>query len=407
MPSWTPHLDRARQMGFNWVFVNPFHLPGFSGSLYSVKDYYSFHPLLVDPQGAPPEAQLGKAIEHCHALGMEFMMDLVINHTAVDSPLVSKHPEWYQRGSQGEVLNPGAYRNGQWIRWGDLAAVENAASPDRDNLWQYWLRLVRHYADLGVDGFRCDAAYQVPADLWRFLIESARREFPRLRFFAETLGCTPDQTLEVAGTGFDFIFNSSKYWDFSAPWCLDQYRLTSPVVPSVSFPESHDTERLAAELNGDHAAVQQRYVFAALFSTGVMISIGFEFGFRRRLHVVNTRAEQWESPNWDDTQSIRRANDFKARHRVWNEEGPTESLDVGNPDILALLKSTRDGAHRALLVLNKDRFQSQSCSLASAIKLLGEGVLQVSPQFVEHSAADRDALSIPPAGLQIFLSGGS
>ena len=41
---WTDQLERAAAMGFNWVYVNPFHLPGFSGSLYAIKDYYRLHP---------------------------------------------------------------------------------------------------------------------------------------------------------------------------------------------------------------------------------------------------------------------------------------------------------------------------------------------------------------------------
>src|SRR5262249_42096749 len=147
------------------------------------------------------------------------------------------------------------------------------------NLWHYWLHLVNHFASLQIDGFRCDAAYQVPADLWRFFFWGGPRTFSALPFFSGKLGGTPPQNFGTARTGFDFIFNSSKWWDFSAPWCLDQLRQTAPVVRSVSFPESHDTERLAAELDGNRAAVQQRYAFAALFSGAVMMPIGFEFGF--------------------------------------------------------------------------------------------------------------------------------
>jgi hypothetical protein len=36
---WLPHAERAREMGFNWLYVNPFRDPGFPGSLYAVKDY--------------------------------------------------------------------------------------------------------------------------------------------------------------------------------------------------------------------------------------------------------------------------------------------------------------------------------------------------------------------------------
>jgi glycosidase len=41
---WTDELPRIAAMGFNAVYVNPFHYPGFSGSLYAVKDYYRLNP---------------------------------------------------------------------------------------------------------------------------------------------------------------------------------------------------------------------------------------------------------------------------------------------------------------------------------------------------------------------------
>jgi hypothetical protein len=141
--------------------------------------------------------------------------------------------------------------------------------------------LAEHYAAFGVDGFRCDAAYKVPGELWRTLIGTVKHHRPGVTFFAESLGCPIEDTVRLAQSGFDFIFNSSKWWDFTAPWCLEQYRQTAPLVPSVSFPESHDTGRLAVELNGDQAAVKMRYAFSALFSAGVMMPIGFEYGFRR------------------------------------------------------------------------------------------------------------------------------
>ena len=396
-PAWKPHLERARRMGFNWVFVNPVQQTGVSGSLYSIADYCALNPLLIDPGAGPADQQFRSMIGQVHRLGMKLMIDLVINHTASDSPLVSQHPAWFRRNESGEIIHPGAYDNNQWVSWNDLAAVDNATSSDRQALWEYWLGIVRHYATLGFDGFRCDAAYQVPGELWRFLISSARTEFPHLQFFAETLGCTTDQTLEVARAGFDYIFNSSKWWDFSAPWCLDQLRQTAAVVPSISFPESHDTERLASELDGHRDAIRQRYVFSALFSSGVMIPIGFEYGFRRRLHVAKSRPEDWESPAWDDTDFIRSVNALKASHRIWNEDAPVESIDADNPGVVALLKKTRDGSQSALLLLNRDLHQPQALDLPPIESLLQGGIAVAWPQSREMNA-------LPPAGFQVFAA---
>ena len=41
---WTRELPRISAMAFNAVYLNPFHYPGFSGSLYAVKDYYRLNP---------------------------------------------------------------------------------------------------------------------------------------------------------------------------------------------------------------------------------------------------------------------------------------------------------------------------------------------------------------------------
>jgi starch synthase (maltosyl-transferring) len=352
---WRPHLERAAGMGFTWIFVNPFHETGFSGSLYSVKDYYRLDPRLQDGTGRPAEKQLRDMLGEAGRLGLAVMMDLVINHTAFDSPLVREHPDWYKRDATGQIVHPGAMDGKERVVWRDLAEVDNAGSPDRGALWDYWRKLALHYAGLGFRGFRCDAAYQVPGSLWRDLIGTVKARHPEVLFFAETLGCTPEETVTTARAGFDFIFNSSKWWDFREAWCLEQYEKTAPVVPSISFPESHDTPRLAAELGGDEPAVLQRYAFAAAFATGVMLPMGFEYGFQKRLHVVQTTPADWESPRWDLTGAIAAIHRTKAALRPLNEEGPLAPADLGDHRLFALVKRTRDAGEEALVTMNLDK----------------------------------------------------
>ena len=87
-------------MGFDWVFINPINLSGFSRSLYSIKDYYAIDPRFIDPAAGPPESQLRAMIADARGLGLRVMMDFVINHTAFDSPLLAEHPAWYKRGAK-------------------------------------------------------------------------------------------------------------------------------------------------------------------------------------------------------------------------------------------------------------------------------------------------------------------
>jgi starch synthase (maltosyl-transferring) len=351
---WKPHLKRAADMGFNWIFVNPVQRPGFSGSLYSITDYFDFNPLLVDQEcGLPAETQVRDMINAAAELGLKVMGDLVINHSAFDSGLIKTHPEWFV-WDNGSIEHPGADEDGKRVVWGDLASFDHRNTKDREGLIQYFLSIIEHMISLGFRGFRCDAAYQVPKSIWEKLISEIKKKHGDILFFAETLGSPSDLTRKTASAGFDYIFNSSKWWNFYDYWLMEQYALTRDLGPSISFPESHDTMRLAEELDSNIEGIKQRYLFEALFSGGVMMPIGFEFGFRKRLHVVDTRPEDWELTGTDLTSFIREVNGIKAGHSVFQEDGPTHMLHHENENVLLLWKASISSREEALFILNKD-----------------------------------------------------
>ncbi|MGA1796510.1 MAG: alpha-amylase family glycosyl hydrolase [bacterium] len=379
---WYPHIERASDMGFNWLYINPFHPTGSSGSLYAIVDHFGFNPLFFGPVNHDnPEKELRKFLDEAHRLGLRVMADLVINHTAKQSPLVKEHPDWYKRDEEGHLIHPGAMHKGKMVYWRDLAEIDNLESPDRDALWNYWLSVSRHYLDLGFSGFRCDAAYQVPKDLWRFLIQALKAKSAGVTFFAETLGCSVDQTLDVARSGFEYIFNSFKWWDYQEPWFVDQHRRTRPVVPSVSFPESHDTARLAAELKDNLPQIKQRYLLSALITKGVMIPIGFEFGFHTRLNVKTTTAEDWEPVRIDLVEFIRQVNRLKDTHGIFMSETPLRMIPHPNKNISLLLK-TIEGQEHCLLLINKSKGQKArlEIDLADVFPEPIGGIRDLSPE---------------------------
>ncbi len=363
MADWQEHFVRAKKMGFNWVYINPIQYPGFSGSLYSIKDYYRINPLFLKGRMSE-DNQVRNMIHRAHLLGLKVMFDLVINHTAIDSVLVQQHPDWYKRNSKGAIKNPQVWEGDKLVcTWGDLAEIDNEGSADKTNLWKYWLEFVRYSIKLGVDGFRCDAAYQVPVDLWKFLIGTIHEENKKISFFAETLGCEIEDVIALAKAGFDYNFNSSKWWDFKEEWCLKQYQENAKVSPSVSFAESHDTPRLAEELNGNEQAIKMKYLFSALFSTGVMMPIGFEYGFKQRVNVVNTLPEHWEEASIDLQEFITAVNALKKKHKVFKEDNHILEIPSGNDKVSVLLKTSNDGAEKALIIINTDTNKTQHVRL--------------------------------------------
>ncbi len=354
---WAAHVERAVDMGFNWVFVNPIHLTGASGSLYAIRDYFSFNPAFFPFDSFEAQkGRLAKFVAECREMGAEVMVDLVINHTAYDNPLTRDHRSWYKLNPDGSIKNPGCKDDnapGGYTIWGDLNEIDNEHSPDRNNLWEYWWKVLEMYLSCGVRGFRCDAAYQLPNELWKMLIQRAKNRTPEAKFFAESLGCPVERTIGLAEAGHDFVFNSGKWWDYRADWFTDQLRMGGGKVRSICFPESHDTRRLAEEWQQDLDRIKQHYFMTTLVSSGVLILLGFEYGFTKKPHVVNTRPHDYEGAKYDITDYIRQVNALKRGHRVFAEDNRLERVEVGDDGLLALKKVALDGKECGVLLFNR------------------------------------------------------
>jgi starch synthase (maltosyl-transferring) len=363
---WDAAAVHAHDMGFQWIYVNPFHEPGLSGSQYAIRDYYRINTLFLKNGQDPADWRIvGRFVDFCAEHACSVMMDLVINHTAFDSVLVEAHPQWYKRDSGGNLVHPRAIdpANADNVTiWGDLAEIDNHSSPKRLELWAYWDELIGFFQNLGITGFRCDAAYQVPADLWKFLISSAKKRNGATVFLAETLGCRLEEIDNLQGCGFDYLYNSSKYWDFDKPWCVEQHERNKRVAPSISFPESHDTERLAKEFPGSLHVQKSRFLFGALFSEGLLMTMGYEYGAKNRMDVVRGTLKDVEPPQWDLTKWISAVNDFKAATPLLREEGRWNVLSSYDRDILFLEKLSERGAAPMLVCVNKNKLNARTVS---------------------------------------------
>jgi len=406
---WKSRLPDIAEMAFNWIFLNPFHETGFSGSLYAVKDYYRLDPRFRGVAG-DADGLLQGFLEAAERAGLSVIMDLVINHTAKDAGLIEEHAAWYARDEEGEIRSPFAVNPDDpddVTVWGDLAEIDYSERPERNEIIAYWQHVVAHYVRLGFRGFRCDAAYQVPGTIWAEIIGTARESAPGARFFAETLGAQGDQIEQLRSAGFDYIFNSAKWWDFRADWLLEQYEQFRHLAPSVAFPESHDTGRVAADSAGDEKESRFWYLFAALFSTGLMMPIGYEFGFRRPLHVVETTPDDWEEPAFDLRPFITAANQAKARTPVLNEEGPQERFTDPDARIVGLLRRSDTSPQRAAVLIDPDPEEESAIArdqLAGALQDTPGDLTEITP-LRERDPKDGDgAITLRPREIRVFLA---
>ncbi len=342
-------------MGFNSLFINPFHLTGASGSLYSIKNYNKIDPAFLS-NGNIGWREFSDFVIKAKKNDLRIVIDLVINHTATDSDLIKLHPEWFKYDENNHLIHPFCIdpgNGGKVTIWKDLVEVDNAGRGRKNGLWLFWDRLIKKYMDMGIGGFRCDAAYKVITGLWEYLIQRAKKRNKEVLFLAETLGCSEEETIRTAQCGFDYIYNSSKWWDLSSDWCLRQNEVARQYADSISFPETHDTVRLSFECHGNRELCKMRYLFASLFSKGVMMPIGYEYGFQKSLHVVKTVPRDWEDKSFDLVDFIAQCNALKDRYKIFNEEGEQYLSPLSKPSVLVLKKFSPGNQEKAAIIVNK------------------------------------------------------
>ncbi len=334
--NWYQHVERIAEMGFSWIYINPIMESGFSGSLYAVKNYYEYNMAFFEnPTRLYAEKDIRKFTEHCKSLGINVMLDIVINHSSKDSVLTTEHYDWYKRDEQGQLVSPGAWDNGEWVSWGDLAEFHNEPRDDGSHmpLWDYWKDFIDNAMYLGFKGFRCDAAYKVPSPLWKYLIDSAKLKDNEVIFFAESLGCSLDDSISLAESGFDYLASSAKWWDYSAAWFVEQYEATRKLTKSITFVENHDTVRAISEYNNNIARVKQAMIFTASVGNAWVMTYGFEYGAKNRCNVVCDCISDNEQVNYDISDYIKRFIDYMKTSKIALYNGELEPICIYGDDL--------------------------------------------------------------------------
>ena len=161
----TARLDDLHRLGVNIIMLMPIHpygqvkKKGSLGSPYAVSDYYA----IDKPLGTKDD--LHRLVEEAHKRQMKVILDMVANHTAWDSVMMA-HPEYYKKDKNGNVTYP--------HDWTDVAALDYANPKLRrymTDVLVYWIK------NFDLDGYRCDAAGEVPTDFW----EQARKELDQAK----------------------------------------------------------------------------------------------------------------------------------------------------------------------------------------------------------------------------------
>ena len=187
-------LDSIEDLGVNMLWIMPIYPIGeekSKNSPYSVKVYKA-----VAPEYGTVD-DLKELVESCHERGMGVILDWVANHTAWDNVWLQQHPDWYTHDSTGNIIYPPG------TDWTDVADLNY----DNKDMRAAMIDAMRYWVDsVGVDGFRCDVADQVPLDFWTECIDNLRAAAKPRNLIMLAEGANPDNLK----AGFDLNYA----WEF-------------------------------------------------------------------------------------------------------------------------------------------------------------------------------------------------
>ena len=166
-------LDAIQDLGANVVWFMPICEIGVEKAVqspYCVKNYTA-----VNPEFGTLE-DFKALVDGAHKRGMAVIIDWVANHTSWDNPWIKDHPEWYTHNEAGDIISPAG------TGWNDVADL-NFDNPD---LCQAMIDAMKFWVEqVGVDGFRCDAADYVPFEFWKDCVAQLRATGHELLMLAE------------------------------------------------------------------------------------------------------------------------------------------------------------------------------------------------------------------------------
>ena len=193
----TARIDSIADLGVNMIWVMPIYPIGeekSKNSPYSIRDYKA----IASEFGTIDDFKA--LVAACHERGMGLILDWVANHTAWDNVWLKDqgHKDWYTQDSAGNIIFPPG------TDWTDVADLNYDNREMRDAMidaMRYWI------VEVGIDGFRCDVADQVPADFWKEAIDKLREEAGR-----NILMLAEGNEKKTFAAGFDMNYA----WDFRA-----------------------------------------------------------------------------------------------------------------------------------------------------------------------------------------------
>ena len=336
-------LPRLKDLGVDILWLMPMYKigeverKGTLGSYYAISDYTAVNPEFGTMQ------DFEDLLAAAHKAGFKVILDWVANQTAPDNVWMTTKPaEYYERDEEGNAI---------WeYDWTDTRSLNY----ENKDVWAAQDECMRFWLEKGVDGFRCDAAGEVPAEFWYGILPQLNKDYPEIYLLAEAE--TPELT--DAGKTFDatyawrlhHLMNDVAQGNASAKdiinYIPEDELLMGPDAFRLMFTSNHDENSWSGsefERMGDAAKVMEVLCFT-LPKGQPLVYTGQEIGLERRLEFFEKDPiTDWSANEY--TSFIRDLVAFRHAHPCLaaGEKGAPAEMIKGVPEgVLAFTRKTKD-----------------------------------------------------------------
>ena len=325
----------GKSLGIGGIWLTPVFLSP-SYHKYDVTDYYQ-----IDPAFGTEE-DLKELVDLCHRRDVKLILDLPLNHTGKDH-------RWFENFSNAHLMhNPSNiwYDFYSWIPDGDPVPAGRHFSrvPYCDILYECnfsdsmpelnfdnpavreaLLEVARYWLNLGVDGFRFDAAkypyfgeHDKNEDFWTWYMRELKAVQPDLYAVAEVwdgdgvlsrylgaFNCFHFSASQAEG----IIASTAKGGDVNLyaraleSW-QNSIRSVNPDAMDVPFIANHDTDRAAGYLSMANGRMQMAASLYLLSPGSPFIYYGEEIGLRGSRGGASTDANRRLAMLWGDGDTV-------------------------------------------------------------------------------------------------------
>ena len=325
--------DSGVSLGIEGIWLSPiFVSPTYHK--YDTSDYYK-----IDPKFGTME-DLQELIKLCHERGVKVILDLVINHTATGHAWFKAFTEAHRSGNTADKY----YDYYSWASaptagatWRNISGSADyyecnfsgempELNYDNEEVRQEMVALAKFYLDMGVDGFRFDAAKYIyygqesrNVEFWNWYMAELRKIKTDLYSVAEvwdsdsitipyfsSTNCFNFSMAQVEGK----IAQTAKAGDVNVLTAymadyIAQIKAQNPDALPVTFIANHDMDRAAGFLTVASGQAKMAANLSILMPGTSFVYYGEEIGLKGSRGGANTDANRRLSMFWGDGDTVK------------------------------------------------------------------------------------------------------